>query len=428
MVLTTFMLPAGYPKDSWRMEGSRAEELGNLDFVADLTAMAEAAKLDAVFFGDIVHANTVMRGDIKMNGFYEPMTVLAALAARTKNIGLIGTMSTSFSEPYNLARQLCGLDHMSNGRAGWNIVTSSDGFSNYGVEDVPDPAVRYRRATEFVDVVQRLWDSWSDDAIIVDRASGEHVDRSKLIGHPAQGEFFEVEGPINMPRSPQGRPCWSRPDLGPAWTWGSSVGGRDLHCPAVQGTVHRVLHKFKNMVAEKGRNPDDVKIILGILPILGDTEKEAQDLANELASYVALGNGRKQVGADLKMDLSELEFDETIPVEWFSDDPRMGSRYQIYRKKSVDMGMTLRELIVDLARSTGHQWMAGTPSQVADRMVDWFESKACDGFNLNAPFNPGGFKLICDKLVPELQDRGYFRSEYEGTTLRDNLGLSRPTA
>jgi alkanesulfonate monooxygenase SsuD/methylene tetrahydromethanopterin reductase-like flavin-dependent oxidoreductase (luciferase family) len=182
------------------------------------------------------------------------------------------------------------------------------------------------------------------------------------------------------------------------------------------------------MVAEKGRNPEDVKIIPGILPILGDTEKEAQDLANELAGYVHLGNGRKQVGADLKMDLSELEFDETIPAEWFSDDPRLGSRYQIYRKKSVDVGMTLRELIVDLARSTGHQWMAGTPSQVADRMVDWFDSKACDGFNLNAPFNPGGFKLICDKLVPELQDRGYFRSEYEGTTLRDNLGLSRPSA
>lgn len=429
MVLTTFMLPAGYHKDSWRMPGSRADELGNLDFVSDLTLMAEEAKLDAVFFGDIVHANTVLRGDIKMNGFYEPMTVLAALAGRTKNIGLIGTMSTSFSEPYNVARQLCGLDHMSNGRAGWNIVTSSDGFQNYGVSDVPDPAVRYRRATEFVDVVQRLWDSWGDDAVIVDKGNSEYVDRSKLRAINHQGEFFNVQGPINMPRSPQGRPVLVQAgSSGPGMDLGSSVADGIYTAQPFKEPSVEFYAKFKAMAAEKGRNPDDVKVIPGILPILGDTEKEANDLADELANYVHLENGRSQVAADLKMDLNELDFSDRIPAAWFSDDPKLGSRYQIYRKKSVDMGMTLRELIVDLARSTGHQWMAGTPSQVADRMVDWFDSKACDGFNLNAPFNPGGFKLICDKLVPELQNRGYFRSEYEGTTLRDNLGLSRPGA
>lgn len=429
MVLTTFMLPAGYHKDSWRMPDSRADELGNLDFVSDLTLMAEAAKLDAVFFGDIVHANTVLRGDIKMNGFYEPMTVLAALAGRTKNIGLIGTMSTSFSEPYNVARQLCGLDHMSNGRAGWNIVTSSDGFQNYGVADVPDPAVRYRRATEFVDVVQKLWDSWGDDAVIVDKENSEYVDRPKLRAINHQGEFFSVQGPINMPRSPQGRPVLVQAgSSGPGMDLGSSVADGIYTAQPFKEPSIEFYAKFKAMAAAKGRNPDDTKVVPGILPILGDTEKEANDLADELANHVHLENGRTQVAADLKMDLGELEFDDRIPADWFSDDPKLGSRYQIYRKKSVDMGMTLRELIVDLARSTGHQWMAGTASQVADRMVDWFDSKACDGFNLNAPFNPGGFKLICDKLVPELQNRGYFRSEYEGTTLRENLGLSRPGA
>ncbi|NKX54220.1 LLM class flavin-dependent oxidoreductase [Arthrobacter mobilis] len=429
MVLTTFMLPAGYHKDSWRMDGSRSEELANLEFVADLTVMAEKAKLDAVFFGDIVHANTVMRGDIKMNGFYEPMTVLAALAARTRNIGLIGTVSTSFSEPYNVARQMCGLDHMSGGRAGWNIVTSSDGFQNFGMKEAPDPATRYRRATEFVNVVQRLWDSWEDGAVINDKQSGWYVDAGKI--HPInhKGEFFEVAGPINMPRSPQGRPVLVQAgSSGPGMELGSSVADGIYTAQPFKEPSVQFYARFKQMAADKGRNPDEVKIIPGILPILGDTEKEALQLANELANHVHLENGRIQVGADLKMDLGELDYDERIPAEWFSDDPRLGSRYQIYRKKSVELGMTLRELIVDLARSTGHQWMAGTPGQVADRMVDWFESKACDGFNLNSPFNPGGFQLICDKLVPELQDRGYFREEYEGTTLRDNLGLPRPAA
>lgn len=424
MALTTFMLPAGYHKDSWRMDGSRAEELGNLEFVAELVQMAEAAKLDAVFFGDVAHANTLLRGDIKMNGFYEPMTVLAALAARTKHIGLVGTISTSFTEPYNVARQLTGLDNMSNGRAGWNIVTSSDGFQNFGMEAAPDPTTRYRRATEFVDVTRKLWDSWDDGAIIVDRETGEYLDRSRLHKINHEGEFFKVEGPINMPTSPQRQPVLAQAgSSGPGMELGSSIGEMIYTAQPDKDRSIEFYAKFKELAAGKGRNPDHVKIIPGILPILGDTEAEAQELADELGRYVHLENGRTQVGADLRMDLSELDYDESIPVEWFKDDDSLGSRYQIYRRKSVDMGMTLRELIVDLARSTGHQWMAGTPSQVADRMIDWFEARACDGFNLNSPFNPGGFKLICDKLVPELQDRGYFRTEYESATFRENLGL-----
>lgn len=424
MALTTFMLPAGYHKDSWRMDGSRAEELGNLEFVAELAQMAEAAKLDAVFFGDVAHANTLLRGDIKMNGFYEPMTVLAALAARTKHIGLVGTISTSFTEPYNVARQLTGLDNMSNGRAGWNIVTSSDGFQNFGLEEAPDPATRYRRATEFVDVTRKLWDSWDDGAIIVDRETGEYLDRSRLHKINHEGEFFKVEGPINMPTSPQRQPVLAQAgSSGPGMELGSSIGEMIYTAQPDKDRSIEFYAKFKELAAGKGRNPDHVKIIPGILPILGDTEAEAQELADELGRYVHLENGRTQVGADLRMNLSELDYDESIPVEWFKDDDSLGSRYQIYRRKSVDMGMTLRELIVDLARSTGHQWMAGTPSQVADRMIDWFEARACDGFNLNSPFNPGGFELICDKLVPELQDRGYFRTEYEGATFRENLGL-----
>ena len=429
MVLTTFMLPAGYHKDSWRMEGSRADELGNFAFVADLTRMAEEAKLDAVFFGDIAHANTVMRGDIKMNGFYEPMTTLAALAAVTKNIGFIGTISTSFYEPYNVARLLAGVDHMSGGRAGWNIVTSSDGFQNFGLTEAPDGPTRYRRAAEFVEVVQKLWDSWEEDAVINDRASGWYVATSKLHAIDHVGEYFRVQGPLPGPRSPQGRPVLVQAgSSGPGVDLGTSVAdGIYTAQPLLQPSVD-FYADFKAKAAAKGRDPELIKIIPGILPILGDTQAEADALAEELARNIHMENGRRQVGADLKLDLSSLDLDEPIPAEWFTEDPARGSRYHIYRRKSVDQAMTLRELIVDLARSTGHQWMAGTPSAVANRMIEWFEARACDGFNLNAPFNPGGFELICDKLVPELQERGYFRHEYEGTTLRENLGLPYPSA
>ncbi|WP_394160847.1 NtaA/DmoA family FMN-dependent monooxygenase [Galactobacter valiniphilus] len=427
MVLTTFMLPAGYHKDSWRMDGSRSEELGNFEFVKDLTLMAEAAKLDAVFFGDIAHANTVFRGDIKMNGFYEPMTTLAALAAVTKNIGLIGTISTSFYEPYNVARLLAGVDQMSGGRAGWNIVTSSDGFENFGLTEAPDQATRYRRATEFVDVVQRLWDSWDDDAVINNKETGFYVDTDRLHTIDHAGEFFRVRGPLPGPRSPQGRPVLVQAgSSGPGVELGTSVADGIYTAQPLLAPSQAFYADFKAKAAAKGRDPELIKIIPGILPILGDTQAEADELAEHLANNIHMENGRKQVGADLKLDLSSLDLNESIPAEWFSEDPARGSRYHLYRAKSVDGGMTLRELIVDLARSTGHQWMAGTPSAIADRMIEWFEARACDGFNLNAPFNPGGFALICDKLVPELVERGYFRSEYEGTTLRENLGLPYP--
>src|SRR5690625_2492118 len=222
MVLTTFILPAGYHRDTWRRENSRAEELSNFRFMADLAKIAEDAKLDAVFLGDCVHANSTMRGDIMMNGFYEPVTTLSALAAVTKNIGLIGTMSTSFTEPYNVARQMAGLDHMSGGRAGWNVVTSRDGYANFGGSGVPDPAARYERADGHVEVGKKLWDSWADDIILVDRESGRWLDTSGLRPINHEGKRFKVDGPINIPRPPQGHPILVQA--------GSSVTGMGWPC------------------------------------------------------------------------------------------------------------------------------------------------------------------------------------------------------
>lgn len=429
MVLTTFMLPAGYHKDSWRKEGSRVEELPGPDFVRELTLKAEEAKLHAVFFGDMANANAVLDGDIKMNGFYEPMTTLSALATATKNIGLIGTISTSFESPYTVARLVAGVDHMSKGRAGWNVVTSGSGFQNYGSETTPTPEERYERATEFVDVVQQLWDSWADDAVIVDRERGAYTDNSRIRKISHKGKYFNVEGPMPGPRSPQGRPVIVQA--------GSSKQGIELGSSIADGIYTaqprkepsvEFYAKMKGLLRDKGRNPEHTKILPGIVPILGNTISAAEELSEELKNYVHLENGRAQLSRALQMDLSGVDYSEKIPSTMFVEKPHLGSRYLLYKYKAVDQGLTLREMIIDAARATGHQAIVGTPEMVADVMIDWFDSGACDGFNLNAPYNPGGFDQMCNMLVPLLQERGYFRDEYEGTTLRENLGLPHPSA
>lgn len=430
MALTTFVIPAGHHKDAWRKEGSRIEEVPGLDYVTELALMAEAAKIDAVFFGDVAHAEPTLRGDIKTNGYFEPISTLSALAARTTHIGLIGTVSTSFENPYTVARQIAGLDHMSGGRAGWNLVTSFDGFQNYGFDAVPDHEDRYRRATEFAAVVKALWDSWGDDAVVADRERGEFVDLSKVRKIHHRGEFFQVEGPMPGPRSPQGHPVIVQAgSSGPGLDLGSSVADAIYTAQPVKERAVDFYAAFKKMLADKGRSPEHTKVLPGVLPILGETQREAEELAQELASYVDLEHGRAQVSAGLaRLDLSSLDYDDRIQAEWLSEDPALGSRYHVFRRKVLDQHMTLRDLIVDMARSAGHQWVIGTPQTVADTMVDWFESGACDGFNLNSPYNPGGMRQLCEQLVPELQDRGYARTEYDGTTLRDHLGLPRPSA
>lgn len=430
MALTTFVIPAGHHKDSWRREGSRIEEVPGLEYVTELAQMAEKAKIDAVFFGDIANANPTLRGDIKTNGYFEPISTLSALAARTTHIGLIGTVSTSFESPYTVARQIAGLDHMSGGRAGWNLVTSFDGFQNYGFEETPSPEERYRRATEFAQVVKALWDSWEDGAVIADRESGNFVDPSKIHRINHKGEYFQVEGPLPGPRSPQGQPVIVQAgSSGPGLDLGSSVADAIYTAQPVKERSVEFYAKFKQMLRDKGRDPQHTKVLPGILPIIGETMKEAHELAAELGSYVNLDYGREQVSAGLAgVDLSTLDFDDRIPAEWLSEDPSLGSRYHVFRRKVVEQEMTLRDLIIDMARSAGHQWIIGTPQTIADNMVEWFEAGACDGFNLNSPYNPGGMKQMCELLVPELQNRGYVRTEYEGTTLRDHLGLPRPAA
>lgn len=432
MILTTFVMPLGYHRNSWARQGSRAEEVPGLSFIGDIARRAEAAKLDALFLGDIVHANPTMRGDTMMNGFYEPMTTLAALAAMTTRIGLIGTMSTSMAEPYNVARQLASLDHLSGGRAGWNIVTSSDGFANFGIDGTPDPVERYRRAAEFVRLVEDLWDSWSDDAVVVDRDARRWLDAGKVRRIDHHGEFFSVEGPINMPRSPQGRPVLVQAgSSGPGLDLGTSVADAIYTAQPDLAEAVRFYEDVQKRVEAAQRDGSrrslqSVRVIPGIVPVVADTVHEAEEIAAELSSFLDVEQGRGQIAGDLGVDLADIDLDDPIPAERFDQVRELTSRKSLYRRMSIEQKLSLRELVHARARSTGHQWIAGTPAMVADRMQEWFEGRACDGFNLNSPYNPDGFERICTKLVPELQGRGLFRTEYEGETLRDHLDLTRP--
>ncbi|MDR5699461.1 NtaA/DmoA family FMN-dependent monooxygenase [Agromyces aerolatus] len=428
MALTAFMLVGGFHAGTWRLPNSRAEEIGQLEYVVELTRMAEAAKLDAAFFGDAVYPGEVPGPNPTLTA-YEPIGTLGALAAMTSKIGLVGTITTSFSEPYNVARQLANLDNLSGGRIGWNIVTSWAGNRNFGLDEMPDPEVRYRRAAEFVAVTKQLWDSWSDDAVVVDREGGSWAaaDRIRRIDH--EGEFFKVEGPTNIRRSPQGFPVMAQAGSSPTGlAFGASVAELVYTAQPVRAEAEKFYGEFKRRVREAGRNPEHAKILPGLLPIIGETEQEAKELSEHMAQFIDLEHGRKQFSASHEIDLSDIDLDERIPDDRWSDDPVHGSRYHLHRRFSQDDRYTLRELLVTSARSMSHLSMVGTPSRIADEMVAWFEGRACDGFSLNAPDMPDGMRRICDLLVPELRERGYFREEYEGSTLRDHLGLERPAS
>lgn len=431
MILSAFLMPAGYDRHAWQIEGSRAEEFGQLDVLVDLAKRFEGAKFDSVFIADTLGSDFIRENDMAMGNPYEPVVSLAALISQTKNIGLIGTISTTFTHPYNTARQLAALDMLSGGRTGWNIVTSNWGAQAFGMPELPPREERYRRANEFVKVATELWAAWSDDAILVDREGGRWVDPDRIRPVKHEGEFFKVEGYMNIPRSPQGHTVLVQA--------GQSAGGLALGAEYAEiiytvqpeiGPAVAYYEAQKARVAAAGRNPDQVKILPGIIPYVGRTEAEAKALFDAVVSKMDLEMLRDVVTKKLEIDLSGLSFDEQIPVERFDAALAKvgGSRLIAYRDYALQDGRTLRDLLVNHSSAMGHILCVGTVEQVADQMVDWFESRACDGFSVNAPSNPGSVDTICDLLIPELQRRGYFRTEYEATTLRGNLGLPHPLA
>ena len=430
MSLNAFLAGTGHHEASWRHADSPAERVNDVDFHREIARKAEAAKLDAIFLADVpVGPDTPYRA-----GFgHEPLTLLAAIAGVTEKLGLIATASTTFNEPYNLARYFSSLDHISHGRAGWNIVTtfSQAAAQNFGLTEVPADEERYGRAQEFVDVVTKLWDSWEDDAVVVDRANGHYFEPGKVHTVDHIGRHFHVRGPLGASRSPQGRPVYVQA--------GSSNEGRAFAARNAEAifTAHQTLGDaqafyadIKDRAATFGRRPEHVLILPGISAFIGDTEKEARDLYEEYNALTVPEYGIRQLEHMVGVSLRHLDLDEIVPLETFGaagsvlDNTR--SRKQVIANIVERERPTLRQLLHRLAGARGHNVVHGTPVQIADLLQQWFREGAADGFNVMPPAYPQLLDTFIDKVVPILQERGLFRAEYAGSTLRDHYGLPRP--
>ena len=426
MRLGVFLAGTGSNMASWRHPDAIADGAINLEYYRELTRKAEAAKLDFVFFGDGLYISEKSHPNF-LNRF-EPLTLLATLAAHTTRIGLAATLSTTYSDPYTVARQFASIDHISGGRAGWNIVTSPlEGSAlNYSRPEHPQHDLRYRIADEFVEVAKGLWDSWEEGAFVRNKDTGQFIDPSKMHRLGYEGEFFSVQGPLNISRSRQGRPVLIQA--------GSSEAGRDFasrHAdviftgqPSLEA-ARQFYDDVKGRAERHGRNPDEVLILPGCAPVVGSTEAEAERKYLEIASLVDIQDALNYLGRYFNdMDFSKYELDEPFPE--LGDFARNGWESATDQLKQVarEECLTLRQMAL---RTTTHRGVfAGTPSQVADTMQEWFEAGAVDGFMMNAAVLPLGLNDFVDTVLPVLKDRGLFRTEYEYETLHENLGLPIP--
>ncbi|GAA4604457.1 FMN-dependent oxidoreductase (nitrilotriacetate monooxygenase family) [Actinoplanes octamycinicus] len=427
--LNAFLMGVGHHEASWRLPESDPYASWDVRHFQELARIAERGKLDSIFFAD----SPVLQGHPgrRPAGRLEPTVLLTAIAAVTEHIGLIATASTSYNEPYNLARRFASVDHVSGGRAGWNIVTTAgaDAARNFGLDDVPLHAERYARAGEFLEVATKLWDSWADDAVLADKAAGVHADAEKVRAIHHRGRFFRVDGPLNVPRSPQGYPLLVQA--------GSSEDGKEFAARWAEAvfTAQQTLAEaqafyrdLKERAAALGRDPDGIKILPGIVPVIGDTEAEARELDAELERLISPEYAKRQLAERFQLDPDDLDLDQPLPDDLPAEDEIEGakSRYTLIVDLARRENLTVRQLIGRLGGGRGHRTFAGTPVQVADAIEEWCDNGAADGFNIMPAVLPSGLTAFVDKVVPILQERGRFRTEYDGTTLRDHYGLPRP--
>ncbi len=428
MNLNVFLMNAGHHEAAWRRPDTEPHNITDIKYFQRLAQTAENAKFDSLFLAD----GLAVSPNIKHGAFIglEPFTLLSALAAVTERIGLIGTVSTTYNEPFHVARKFASLDHISKGRAGWNIVTSGSEFeaNNFNRDTHLEHSKRYERAREFLQVATSLWDSWEDDAIVIDRESGTFANSSKVRPIHHSGDTFKVRGPLNVPRSPQGYPVLVQA--------GSSEDGKEFAAQYAEAifTAQQTLvagqqfySDVKSRLVKYGRNPDQLKILPGICPIIGSTESEAKEKERELNELTVPAYGLQQLSNMLGVDLYTYPLDGSLPELPGVDEINGNkSRFQLVVDLSKREQLTIRQLIHRLAGGRGHRVFAGTALQVADQLEEWFTLGASDGFNVMPPYLPGGLEEFAQQVVPELQRRGLFRTQYSGSTLREHFGLRRP--
>lgn len=432
MILAAFFFnPQGDHRASWRHPRAPGHEFMDFDYYRRLVGAAEAAKLDTIFIADHLGIWNGLGSGVAhyANPRFEPLSLVSALSAVTKDIGFMVTASTSYTEPFNTARMFASMDHISRGRVAWNVVTSAleEEAMNYGRDANIDHAVRYDRAAEFVDIAKALWDSWEDEAIALDKASGlfAHPDKVHFLHHA--GKHFKVRGPLNVPRPPQGHPVIVQA--------GSSDAGKNLaaqhaevHFAVLRNEAEGVAYRadMDERLARYGRSPQSFKQLPGILPIVGESVAEAEEKQQYLESLMI-----DEVAVDLLstwagVDLSAYPLDGPVP------DLPQEANYNGWRtwlalvRDKSNEGLSIRQLARKISATGSVPLVAGTPKQVADQLEAWFVAGAADGFNLMFPLLPDDWMNFMQTVVPELQRRGLFRTEYEPGTLRDRLGLTRP--
>jgi alkanesulfonate monooxygenase len=427
--LGAFMRPIGIHTAWWRYPGAYSDANFNFGHLKSFAQTLERGKFDAFFMADHLAVLNMPINALKRSATvtsFEPFTLLSALAAVTDRIGLVATASTTFDAPYHVARRFASLDHLSGGRAGWNIVTTSnpDAALNFGLEDHMEHDERYHRAREFYEVVTGLWDSFAEDAFVRDAESGVYFNPNRMHVLDHKGDYLKVRGPLNIARPIQGWPV--------IFQAGASEAGRQLAAETAEvifGSVNslaeaqRFYADVKGRMKPLGRSPDELKILPGALIVVGETIEDAEHKRRLLDSFVHPDSGLASLSVALGCDASAFELDRPLPDIPESNASKSGrERFVSLAKRD---NLTVRQL-AQIAGSFGGLSFVGTAATIADQMEEWLFTEGCDGFNIMFHTVPEGLNNFVDMVVPELQRRGLFRRDYEGTTLRDNLGLPRP--
>ncbi|TCH99459.1 LLM class flavin-dependent oxidoreductase [Roseococcus sp. SYP-B2431] len=435
MILAANANAQGSHVGEWRHPTAWDKPAANLENAVRLAQIAEAGKMDLLFLADGNGVRNLDKPDLfaatapsDRPGIFEPVTLLSALSMVTRHIGLVATATTTYDEPFGVARRFASLDHLSKGRAGWNLVTTSNPGDalNFSHDEHVARADRYERAGEFAEIVKGLWDSWADDAFPQDKASGKYLDPKKVHALNHKGKHFRVAGPLNAPRPPQGHPL--------IFSAGQSDAGKELSAStadcvfAIEGTIEnaqKLYADLKGRMAKYGRRPDEMKILAGTTIVVGETEAEAERILQELEELVPVPVGLDYLSKMVGVRMADYPLDGPMPElsgEHIGPTAIGHSIVAMARAK----GLTVRETYKTVLPQMAGNIFRGDPVQVADKLEAWYRGKACDGFMIAAPVVPTGMERFTQLVIPILQKRGLFRTEYEGRTLRENLGLARP--
>ncbi len=429
MHLGVFTYPGGHHIAGWRHGSVQPREILGYDYYRRTAQAAERGKFDLVFVGDMLAARE-KDGRVIAQGALnniDSISILAAVAGATERVGLVATLSTTYNEPFAIAQRFASLDHLSGGRAGWNIITTAndDAAYNFSRKSHMEKTLRYQRAKEFVDICKGLWDGWEEGAVIADRTSGAFVDRNKVHELDHKGQFFAVKGALDLPRSPQGWPVMVQAGGSPAGLeFAATVAELIFAAQSDRGQAVKFRSAVKQRMPAHGRDPAILKVLPGLLPILGSTEQEALDKETMLNDLLHPAVGIWMLSEQMQFRLYDYPQDGPLPTA----DIRAGGsaftpRVTHLMERADREGLTVRECGILVAASRSHGSFVGTPEQLVDHMKLWFDEGACDGFNVMPAYFPDEMDLFVDEVVPILQRRGLFRRDYEGTTLRHHLGL-----